>query len=334
MLKDFHYFATALIARCAGFSAQDALTIAYASQYVNDATEGSPMRIHPDTTIRFEPVRTALFDGPTTWSEQKQTVIPFHFLPPLPFTPPGFGFTYLVDDGSPFSRLVLDDACHEEDVTRRLCRIGIALHAMADTWAHQGFSGRKNVENQIENIEIFTGKVWEEHETRQSFHLGHYQAGEIMDTSHLTWRCVKTANGEIVERDNTEVFLIAARHLYEALRSIYKPSDQTSPQWEEVELEVKRLLAIQGNGLIKRCERWKRTFGELFTPHELEYNRLTWREEALVPVSKAGLDWDSRRESDFSWMQFRMKDDFFDSSWYHFHRAALQHRLFVLERLP
>jgi hypothetical protein len=38
MQKDFHYYCTAVLARAAGFSPRDALTIAYASQYVDHST--------------------------------------------------------------------------------------------------------------------------------------------------------------------------------------------------------------------------------------------------------------------------------------------------------
>ena len=42
---DFHYYAVAVLARAAGFTSADALTIAYASQYVDHATESAPFHV-------------------------------------------------------------------------------------------------------------------------------------------------------------------------------------------------------------------------------------------------------------------------------------------------
>jgi hypothetical protein len=41
MEKDFHYYCIGVLAKAAGFDKGDALTIAYASQYVDDATEST-----------------------------------------------------------------------------------------------------------------------------------------------------------------------------------------------------------------------------------------------------------------------------------------------------
>ena len=56
MQKDFHYHCIAVLARAAGFRQADALTIAYASQYVDDSTESEPIRVGE---LMFDPVRTA-----------------------------------------------------------------------------------------------------------------------------------------------------------------------------------------------------------------------------------------------------------------------------------
>ena len=56
MEKDFHYYCLGILARASGFAPEDALTIAYASQYVDDSTESEPMRIGE---MIFDPVRTS-----------------------------------------------------------------------------------------------------------------------------------------------------------------------------------------------------------------------------------------------------------------------------------
>ncbi len=88
MQKDFHYYCIGVLARAAGFSSEDALTIAYASQYVDDATEGTQMDFDVESDLKFDPVRTAhrgLSAQALKWSEQKEILISFHFIPPKPF---------------------------------------------------------------------------------------------------------------------------------------------------------------------------------------------------------------------------------------------------------
>ena len=58
MKKDFHYYCIGVLAKATGFKEDDALTIAYASQYVDDATESEPIRVGE---MLFDPVRTAHF---------------------------------------------------------------------------------------------------------------------------------------------------------------------------------------------------------------------------------------------------------------------------------
>ena len=45
MDKDIHYYCVCVLAKAAGFSEADALTIGYASQYVDDSTESEPIQV-------------------------------------------------------------------------------------------------------------------------------------------------------------------------------------------------------------------------------------------------------------------------------------------------
>ena len=60
MQQDFHYYAIGILARAAGFNPADALVIATASQYVDDATESERIPIQVNgATLQFDPVLTA-----------------------------------------------------------------------------------------------------------------------------------------------------------------------------------------------------------------------------------------------------------------------------------
>jgi hypothetical protein len=56
MREDLHYHCIDILAKAAGFKEHDALTIAYASQYVDDSTESEPIQVGD---MIFGPVRTA-----------------------------------------------------------------------------------------------------------------------------------------------------------------------------------------------------------------------------------------------------------------------------------
>ena len=158
MQKDFHYCATYALAVEAGFTRPDAAIIAYASQYVDDATEGEPVAL-PGGQI-FDAVRTAhlglqSFD----WDVQKKIYMPFHFLPNVMRREHRRRFSYVTRparlDAEPrcLAQLLFEQAADEPDARLRLVRLGVALHAVADTFAHCGFSGRQGSENDVEAIE-------------------------------------------------------------------------------------------------------------------------------------------------------------------------------------
>ena len=161
MQLDFHFYCTAVLARAAGFSSREALLIGYCAQYVDDATESETIHIQVASgqpAFPFEPTCTSYnFLDPTqglgsiTWAAQKRIFIPFHFIPPHPLdlTTPNLPFSYITEPHSPFAEFLLNEAARDKHPVRRLCRIGIALHTYADTWAHRGFTGKKEVPTSI-----------------------------------------------------------------------------------------------------------------------------------------------------------------------------------------
>ena len=157
MQEDFHYYAVYRLSALAGFDADEAGTIAYASQYVDDATESEPIEPFPDQ--HFDTIRTAHYNlGAFGWNVQKKVYMPFHFLPATVRWRAPEAFSYRTreageDDADQLCGMLFDHALQEVDPTFRLVRIGVAVHAMADTFSHFGFSGRHHMENNV-------GKIW------------------------------------------------------------------------------------------------------------------------------------------------------------------------------
>jgi hypothetical protein len=342
MQKDFHYYCIAVLAKAAGFNKEDALTIAYASQYVDNLTESEPIRVGE---LMFDPVRTAhmglkAFD----WGVQKRVYIPFHFIPPEVMTSSAQTYDFVTKPSSRFAMMIFKEACRERTRLDRLCRIGVALHTLADTWSHQGFSGRQHGENDVERISIHTAKGWK-HLFWENIALdllpqiGHAEAGDLSDRPFQKWEYTRGSTGEVVERDNKQEFMTAAKVIYDRLCEADKADPEPPVPWEEIEKPIAELLALKQEDVDERCGEWEKRFASWFSPSTFKYYILKWRDEALKPGEEQNRDewntnWDPLPPSDFARLRFPMKKGFYDSRWVRFHAAAMRQRHFVLEYLP
>ena len=333
MQKDFHYYCIAVLARAAGFKKKEALTIAYASQYVDDATESEPIKVGE---LIFEPVRTAHIGLEAfQWSVQKRIFIPFHFIPPVPLRKPGD--TFITAPDSKFARDILTNALNEANPSFRLCRIGIALHTYADTWAHQKFSGRENDENDVEMIRRKkNGKwdrlIWENMYLDFLPEIGHAEADHFPDYPFLEWKYKRKHFNDHVTRDNKEEFLKAARSIYDRLVNT-DGAKKKYLNWNDIKPQIQNLIHNAEEDLDKRCDRWQREFKGMFKPASFNYDKYEWRNDALRPSRIKNIKWDKLKQSEFGKLKFNMSTGFYDSMWVQFHRAALKQRHYVLENL-
>jgi len=368
MQLDFHFYCVGVLAKGAGFNSADALTIAYASQYVDNSTESELIPItQGDKVINFDPVLTTYdkFDAieAISWSAQKRVWIPFHFIPTKPFDPHNeHEFSFITTPKSSFASLILENAAKEplKNHNRRLCRIGVALHTYADTWSHQGFSGRKyHGENDVEDIRIYDRK-------RQSWNklrlenilfdilpqIGHGEAGYFPDLTFQKWRYLNNQSKDVIQRDNLEDFTKAAKDIYHKLLKMKKTNPTDQIPWTDLEPKIKKLFGEQGtkpgsmdrltlplyrayqaNQVNLRCKKWVKEFSQLFgeNPDKYSFNPKAWREAAF----HGNVDWDKYTQDDWAHMHPRtVKGGFWDSLWVNFHRAALAQRHFVLENVP
>jgi hypothetical protein len=369
MQKDFHFHAVGVLARAAGFPERDALTIAYASQYVDDATESELVKVKEGgTELRLDPVRTAHKGlellGALEWSAQKRVYVPFHFLPPRRFDPANAkDFTFITEKGGELGKALLEGAITESVGDRRLCRIGIALHAYADTWSHHGFSGRQSrVENDVENIRVLTGTGAQQHPFMENVlldalpQIGHAEAGYHPDLPYESWMYDSRRETDVA-RDNTREFLEAAKSIHATLVKIRgrvggaRGKAKPFKSWGELRADFERLFRISpskapGFGakvtlggytgyhdeqLDERCRQWEQQYGSWFSQGKFKYSRTAWRNDAL----RGDTAWDEWSSREWDRMEpLRLKKGFWSSLWVHFHRAALRQRHWVLENLP
>lgn len=333
MQTDLHYYGTAVLARAAGYPPKEALTIAYAAQYVDDATEGDPITVDG---VQFDPVRTAHYRlSAFTWSVQKRIYIPFHFLPAKAVTLPSDSF--VTEAGSAFGDELVAAACKERRKLLRLCRIGIAIHTYADTWSHQGFSGRKNAWNDVTGIHHWIDDAWD-HLFWANIGLdvfptiGHVQAGSFPDIPYLKWKYTNDFTNEEIERPNPDDFLAACRAIHGKLRAAKKAKSVPGVPWTTLAPQLQAALAHE-DGEDARCANWRNTFGHLFGTETFHYDPYAWRNEALRPAHSDDVEWDKFEREEFDALEFHPGDGFWDSAWVQFHRAALRQRHYVLEHL-
>ena len=252
MQSDLHYYGIAFLARAAGFSQDDAEIIAYSSQYVDDSTEGSPIHVG---NYLFNPVRTAHYSIKAfSWSVQSKIYIPFHFLPPSPRKCNLVTVEYPV---SSMAKLIFNRACEETDRALRLVRIGVALHTIADTFSHQGFSGRDSDENRlsscniinkdvtrtkcfIEKVKELAGHIWQKmiSTVRPVVPaIGHVQALHNPDIPYLSWSYAYSGSESPVRRDNAEVFSRACKQIYELLCDAIQPKKRKNASKDPARVE-------------------------------------------------------------------------------------------------
>jgi len=323
MQKDFHYYGVFVLANLAGFSQDEAKTIAYASQYVDDSTDSKQIRIGDYV---YDTVRTA-HSGIRSfkWNVHKKIYFPFHFLPPEPVS--GKEFSYVTQRDSPFANLVIDDAIADRSELR-LYRIGIALHTFADTWAHQNFSGRKHIENDVRSIDCYEEDKWRALKRPWDFFLdllrarvGHLQALEHPDYGFENFR-YKNFEGREFFRQNPEEFSKAAQAVLKKLVCA-KGTTRSDAILREHQTKIVSILGTPPkdakNNLESRCAMWVSEYRELFKSKDgetsFQYDPNEWRDHAL----------ELAKEGDLT--------KFLQSDWVRFQRAALKQRYFVLERL-
>lgn len=332
MQKDYHYYAVYQLARLAGFVRGDAETIAYASQYVDDSTESEPIEPYPGQY--FDTARTAHYElGAFNWNVQKKIYMPFHFLPAKIRWESPETFSYVTElatgDDTELATMIVKEALRETDAIFKLVKLGIALHAVADTFSHVGFSGRHHDENNVGRIWHAKNGGWKL-KFLESFvsdvfvpRIGHVEALHYPDYPYLKWRYTDDG-GDMKPRNNLDYSIKGAKLIYRFLKMAKSGSGVVSDLKKDCPdefREISRLFENTGT-LETRCGKWRDYTG---AP---KYSKKKWRQEAL----KGKVDWDDKSPTELkvSMRELKGKAGFDSSKWAYFHRAALKQRSLVI----
>ncbi|GAB6172335.1 hypothetical protein JCM15765_18130 [Paradesulfitobacterium aromaticivorans] len=351
MKRDAHYYAILALCRACGFNKVSAHVIAYASQFVDDAKINLMFFNHSKINIEYDIVenRPAFFNMATchsyfriktfNYEAMVNNTSAFHFVPGCK----GENFTKKLrcKEESPVILDILNDVFLVDD----LIKLGIVLHAYADTFSHQGFSGILSKVNDIKYCEAktearlglidrimyvlrqFSQDKYEELFDRIMPAYGHGQAMEFPDIPYLMWSYEYDYSDEfngsytMVEIDNKDRFKRAfnsiKKHLDVYLIKHNQYLDSTL-KFGNFDMLMDTLVLENTDKI--REENWITFLIEhgLFNKDDLDliiYEENTWLKEAFANFNPQVFD---RRKVE----GVQLADDFMNSHWYHFYLAV------------
>lgn len=342
MQIDYHHAVTYVVARDAGFDHDEAQIIAYASQYVDDATSSGT--IHFDNQAVYDRISSAhkMFDTRNTCElANHQVWMTFHFLPgnngcSWDQDPAGGFINKIVcRPNSQVAQDMVRTTILQKDCLYGLHRLGVAMHVYADTWAHQGFAGVLHSINEVEDAvetgdsHVFSGRIgdWLRDRLDDAVPpLGHGRANVFPDMPFLKWK-YKNGEGETIPRDNPTDFLTAADNMCMAMRRYIRgdPDADVAGLSGDTKAKLKELFRCinKENGDERHAEWLKAirdgSFTQIGQGEIADYyprgNR-SWKAAAL------GTGYDLPVH--------RYNPDFLKCDWKLFHDAILAHRFHVI----
>jgi len=330
--KDFHYYAIYKLAKLAGFNDGDAETIAYSSQYVDDSVESEP--IEPSPGQHFDTVRTAHYNIEAfNWDVQKKVYMPFHFIPPGIRWKDPVNFSYVTTPArggaSELAEKLIYDALSEQNRRFRMIRLGVALHTVADTFSHFGFSGRHDNENNVGNIWHQKPNGGWDRQVLDSFildiflpRIGHAEAYKCPDQPFLEWK-YEDNSGRKHRRKNYDMCMKGAETIYKHLTKAAANLSLSGDLKVDHPADHSQFLNLfkRKGDIDKRCGLWA-----TYTSAP-DYDKTKWRKAAV----KGDVQWDKMSSSDMRshLKKLKGKIGFDNSKWAFFHRAAHKQRSLV-----
>lgn len=351
MKIDAHYYAILALCRACGFKKDSAHIIAYASQFVDDAKVNLMFINNLRLIIEHDIIgdRPAFFNMATchsyfriktfNYEAMVNNTSAFHFVPGCN----GENFTKKLrcKEESPVILDILKDVFFEDN----LIKLGIVLHAYADSYTHQGFSGMLSRVNDIKNCEAKT-KVYlglldrilhifkqfnqEKYEKYFDYIMpayGHGQALDFPDIPYLVWSYEYDysdkfdSSYKVVEIDNKERFTRAFNSIRKHLENYLINHNQyfdRNLRFHNFDILMETLVS-EGKDK-KREKNWIRLLVEqgLFNKDDLNsiiYEDDKWLKEAFSNYDRKVFD--NRKVEGV-----RLADNFLNSNWYRFYQSV------------
>lgn len=348
---DFHHAVTYVLARLAGFNAGDAGIIAYSSQYVDDSVSDCPVMF--DNGAIYKPICSAhkALDYHNFDNLSNHLVwVPFHFLPANCLKKAGecdeeFYLKIICRPNSFIADDMVKECIRGKEEPNALYRLGITLHTYADTWAHQGFSGIQHYSNRvqylendetskklIDKVEKYFSNIFD-NELGKFFDeiapIGHGAVLSFPDKPYLKWS-YKDYSGKLIERDNSLIFLDAAKSIFSVMQRFRAGDYYASTvnlDKKAADLIHRLFIEIHDFYGAVRHKKWMKkiaqgAFG--FSPVNLSYNCEgpdSWEYKAFNGKKYC------------SGVKYKYSGNFENSNWKRFHDALTEHHYFLLRVL-
>jgi hypothetical protein len=257
MQADFHYYATYLAAYLAGYSHEESMDICYSAQFVDLCSKSFLSSIKGPAIAATTQLQLELMDSNTDilgLQDITRIWASFHFLPADLYAPKKKGRTKIYMDKyrlicGPNGDLLEDTVNLAKG--KPLQSVGIAMHVLADTWAHRYFAGTPSLVINNTNYEfyemiptesgfqdrqitfrhstsapddpekgIYTNSLFQSNEN-SIMNLGHGRAGHLPDYSFARYRYLPAwGDYEEIIKDNPSDYLHAFCQMIYAMKYI------------------------------------------------------------------------------------------------------------------
>lgn len=304
MQKDFHYYATYSAAYLAGYSHEECMEICYSAQLVDWCSKTFLSRIKAPLSAATTQLQLELMDARTDLvGLQNITRIwaSFHFLPRDLYAEKNRCSKRYLNK----YRLICGTNGELLKETVNLAKnsslqsAGVAMHVLADTWAHSYFAGtpslvinntdyhfrelRPDGEKKIkfrhsasapDDIEnsIYTCSLFQSSE-KSIMNLGHGRAGHLPDYSFIRYQYMPAwADYDEIIKDNPSDYLHAYCQMIYALQYLHGDIQEFETEryaWEKIDKYKDDINIILTKRQTDACADWK-SFGERLSGCEIE----------------------------------------------------------------
>ena len=308
MQLDFHYFATFCAAVIAGYTNEESLDIAYSAQFVDECSVTLLDKLKGPKSAATTQLQSELMEAPTDRSGlQNITRIwsSFHFLPCDLYADPGRGGRkyknkYRLICG-PNGALVAETVKLAKD--RGLQAAGVAMHVLADTWAHRFFAGTPSLVINNTNYYFYelvdeNGEVMEkivnfnhnplvaddpdscayvnslyQSSENSIMNLGHGRAGHFPDYSFVKYKYLPAwGDYTVIIKDNPSDYYNAFCQMIYALKYLHGDVGEFKTEVYDTEAIARWEQRIRDIIKVRRldaCEDW-RAFGSELSGCDVE----------------------------------------------------------------
>ncbi len=223
MQKDFHYYATYCAAYLAGFSHEESLAVCYSAQFVDECSLTLLKKIGAPQNAATTQLQMELMNARTDLiGRQNITRIwsSFHFLPVDLYVHIKGGRLY-----RDRYRLICGPNGELVEETVKLAKnsslqaVGIAMHVLADTWAHRCFAGTPSLVINDTNADFY--EVDSENNRKRIYFYENIKAGDNIEAGKYIRTVYHTDENSIMNLGHGR-----AGHLpdYSFMRYVYMPA--------------------------------------------------------------------------------------------------------------